>query len=229
MLTRQLAIADYDAGRILPDRLTRQSHRQYLGYAERMLHVYRNGVGRTRRELHRAVWTVFAEEEDCPARRIDAFCKLLDDVSAYQRDRRGRAAALRREVFHLAAVKHPLVRRADRLFESEEAMVKRDIASQLGRPWREIDQELFADVIEFHRLAKFEGYADGLALLARYNVAQVQQAKIQTLRTFADRRILLAVADQVKDAVAELPTDVVTYKTALRINDVLQRLNPTDG
>ncbi len=400
MLTRQLAIADYDAGRILPDRLTRQLHRQYLDYAERMLHVYRNGVGRTRRELHRAVWTVFAEEEDCPARRIDAFCKLLDDVSAYQRDRRGRAAALRREVFRLAAAKHPLVRRADRLFESEEAVVKRDIASQLGRPWREIDKELFADVIEFHRLAKFDGYADGRALLARYNVAQVQaalfgavsmtvwatddfktilryaklarlmhtitrtgagrycirfdgpasvlrrtrrygaamarflpaliacrgwrmhavirtrrgfsvsldlshtdglnshlpppdafdssveeafakkwgadkrngwqlvregeilhhrqkafvpdfvfrhddgrsvlmeivgfwtpeylQAKVQTLRTFADKRILLAVADQAKDAVAELPTDVVTYKTALRIDDVLQRLNPAD-
>ena len=178
MLTKELAIADYDfqAGRVLPDRLTRQQHAQYLDYAERMLHVYRNGIGRTRRELRRAVWQILADEDDCPARRIDAFCKLLDDAGRYQRDTRGRAAALRREVFHMAAVKHPLVRKADRLFETEETRVKAEIATRLGRPWAEIDRELFADVMEFHRLARFEGYADGPALLARYNVAQVQAA-----------------------------------------------------
>ena len=176
MLTKELAIADYDRGRILPDRLTRKCHRQYATYAERMLAAYRSGAGRTRRELHRAVWDILAKEEDCPARRVDAFCKLLDDVGVYQRDRRGRAAALRREVFHTAAEYHPLVRRADRLFEHEEAAVKSAIAEKLGRMWPEIDRELFADVIDFHRLAEFPGYADGPALLARYNVAQVQAA-----------------------------------------------------
>lgn len=176
MLTRELAIADYDAGRIMPDRLTWGLHRQYLGYAERMLDVYRNGIGRTRRELHRAVWAVFADEEDCPKRRIDSFCKLLDDASTYQRDARGRAATLRRKVFQLAAERHPLVRQADRLFDHEEARVKAEIATRLGRCWNEIDGELFADVIEFHRLAEFAGYPDARALLARYNVAQVQVA-----------------------------------------------------
>ena len=176
MLTRQLAIADYQGGRILPDRLTRKQHAQYVEYAERMLHVYRTGVDRTRRDLHRAVWAIFADEPDCPGRRIDAFCKLLDDASAYQQDRRGKAAALRREVFHLAAAEHPLVRQADRLFEHEEGKVKAQIAAQLGRPWDEIDRELFADVMEFHRLARFDGYPDAAALLARYNVAQVQAA-----------------------------------------------------
>jgi len=176
MLTRELAIAEYDAGRILPDRLTRNSHRQYLAYAQRMLEIYRTGIGRTRRQLHGAVRGVFAHEQDCPARRIDAFCKLLDDAGTYERDRRGRAAALRREVFRMATASHPLVRKADRLFEYEEARVKAEISAQLGRPWKEIDRELFADVIDFHRLVEFEGYADGAALLARYNVAQVQAA-----------------------------------------------------
>ena len=176
MLTRELAIADFDRGQVLPDRLTRKQHGQYLDYAERMLAVYRQGAGRTRQELHRAVWEVFAVEEECPGRRIDAFCKLLDDVSDYQRDRRGRAAALRREVFHIAAASHPLVRRADRLFEHAEAKVKAAIAAKLDRTWDDIDRELFADVIDFHRLTEFRGYADGGALLARYNVAQVQAA-----------------------------------------------------
>ena len=176
MLTSEHAIAQYDCGRILPDRLTRKTHQAYLRYAERMLWVYHHGVGRTRRELHQAVWNVFGGEEDCPVRRIAAFCKLLDDAAAFHHDTRGQAAALRREVFRMAAAQHPLVRRADRLFEHEEAKVKAGIAEQLGRPWAEIDRDLFADVIDFHRLVRFDGYADAAALLARYNVAQVQVA-----------------------------------------------------
>jgi predicted nuclease of restriction endonuclease-like RecB superfamily len=178
MLTKQqgLASLDFERGLIVPDRLTRGSHHQYLQYAERMLDWYRSGIGRTRQELHRGVAEILAMEEDCPVRRIAAFAKLLDDVSEYQRDRAGKAAALRREVFHRAARRHPLVREPDRLFENSEASVKAEIAASLGKSWETIDAELFADVIEFHRLEKFEGYADGAALLSRYNVAQVQVA-----------------------------------------------------
>lgn len=178
MLTREHAIAEYDfrAGRVYPDRLSQQTHRHYVGYAERMLQIYRDGIGNTRRDLHRAVQQLLAEEEDCPQRRIDALCKLLDDVSTYDRDRRGQAAKLRREVFRRAAARHPLVRQADRLFGAEEEKVKAEIAVELGRTWTEIDRELFADVIDFHRLAQFEGYERPTDLLARYNVAQVQAA-----------------------------------------------------
>jgi predicted nuclease of restriction endonuclease-like RecB superfamily len=181
VLTREHAIAEYRAGQIAPDRLTQKAHQQYLGYAERMLRVYGFGIGRTRRELHRAVAGILSTEEDCPTRRIEAFCKLLDDASAFRRDNRGKAAALRREVFRMAAPRHPLVRRADRLFEHEESTVKRQIASQIGLPWKELEDRLFADVIDFHRLERFDGYPDAAALLARYNVAQVQAALFQAV------------------------------------------------
>lgn len=176
MLTRELAIASYSDWKVIPDRLTQAKHGAYLDYARGMLAAYRNGAGRTRRDLHLAVREIFADEEDCPTRRIDAFCKLLDDVSEYDQDSGGRAAALRRRVFHAAAPRHPLVRRVDRLFDNSEAEVKREIAAELGRSWEEIDRDLFADVMEFHRLKRFEGYEDAAALLARYNVAQVQAA-----------------------------------------------------
>lgn len=190
MLTRELAIADYEGARVLPDRLTRRRDATYLVYAERMLDIYRQGVGRTRRELHRDVHAVFAEEADCPLRRIDAFCKLLDDAAEFDRDRRGEARELRRQVFRLAGPLHPLVGSVDRLFEHEEAEAKRQIAEQVGRSWQEIDAGLFADVIEFHRLRRFVGYADAVALLARYNVAQTQAALFD-----ASEMIVWATAD----------------------------------
>lgn len=178
MLTKELAIAEYDfeQARILPDRLTQRSHARYVRYADQAVAAYQNGSGRTRRELHRTVHELFAREHDCPARRIDAFCKLLDDASVYNRDRQGRAAELRRQVFQLAAERHPLVAHADRLFESEEALVKAEIANRLGTSWPDIERQLFADVMEFHRLKKIGGLTSGAALLSRYNVAQVQAA-----------------------------------------------------
>lgn len=176
MLTRELAIVEYSGGRAFPDRLSRKQHAGYLAHAERMLAIYRNGAGRTRRELHRGVQAAFADEPDCPARRIGAFCKLLDDASRFDRDRRGQAAKLRREVFRRAAAFHPLVAAPDRMFEHDETKVKAAIAAELNTTWDDIDSRLFADVIEFHRLREFEGYADAAALLARYNVAQTQAA-----------------------------------------------------
>jgi uncharacterized protein len=174
MLTRALAIFGFEPGRIVPDRLTQRRHAHYLAHAERMLKVYRTGIGRTRRELHHALDRVFAKEADCPPRRTAAFAKLLDDVSVYDDDGRAHAAELRQEVFRLAAVAHPLVSAADRQFLHEEASVKADVARRLGRTWQDIDDALFADVAECHRLVGFNGYEDGPALLSRYNVAQAQ-------------------------------------------------------
>ncbi|HUG90721.1 MAG TPA: DUF790 family protein [Planctomycetaceae bacterium] len=178
MLTRDLAIAEYDfaTGTVRPDRLTTGRHRHYAALADRMLAVYRTGIGRTRNELHRDVHGLFASEPECPQRRIDAFCKLLDETGVFSRDKAGRAAALRREVFQRAARLHPLVSRADRLFEHTEAAARLAIAGEIGRSWGEIESELFADVIDFQRLEQFHGYPDGRALLSRYNVAQIQAA-----------------------------------------------------
>ena len=49
MLTSAHAIVEFDRGRAVPDRLVTGKHRHYLDYAERMLEVYRLGVGSTRR------------------------------------------------------------------------------------------------------------------------------------------------------------------------------------
>lgn len=183
MLTRELAISRYDFRRqlLIPDRLTKGEHAHYVGFAERMLETYRSGIGLRRRDLHRRIQDVFADESACPQRRIDAFCKLLDDVSVFENAGRRNAPKLRRQVFRLAAAHHPLVTCADRLFERSAVDVQQLISRELQRPWNEIENELFADVIDFHRLESFEGYPDARALLSRYNVAQVQVALYSAL------------------------------------------------
>jgi predicted nuclease of restriction endonuclease-like RecB superfamily len=198
MLTSEHAIVEYESGRAVPDRLVTGKHRHYPQYAQRMLEIYRNGIGRQRRELHRQVEAVFAEEPDCPIRRIQAFCKLLDDKSVYQTDSRGQAAQLRLKVFSLAAKLHPLVTAPDRLFEHAEAETKAKIAAQLGMPWPEIEAGLYADVMAFQRMESFEGYPDGPSLLSRYNVAQLQaclyRAESITVEATADFKTILRYA-----------------------------------
>ena len=182
MLTAEHAIVNYDQGRARPDRLSQRQHGHYLRHAESMLDIYLNGLGMTRQALHRAVQMILEEEPDCPTRRIEAFCKLLDDASEFDTDPKGKAPALRREVFRRAARMHPLVSARDRLFEHAESDVKNQIASELGTTWEDIDHRLFSDVAELHTLRVFHGYADARALLSRYNVAQTQAALYRAVR-----------------------------------------------
>lgn len=174
MLTSEQSIVEYKAGRAVPDRLTQKTHRHYIDYAGKMLSVYRVGIGLQRRQLHRQIEAVFADEPDCPVRRIQAFCKLLDDGSSFQADPSGEAGKLRLDVFSQAARFHPLVEQPDRLFEHEEKGVKTQLADKLGVPWDQIEQALYADVMAYQRLEKFDGSPDSGALLSRYNVAQLQ-------------------------------------------------------
>lgn len=176
MLTKEHAIADYNRGQIIPDRLIKGPHSHYLQYAQRMLEVYQKGTGKTRHELHQNIHKIFRDEPDCPSRRIDAFCKLLDDVSVYDRDIGGKAANLRKKVFRFSARFHPLVQEVDRFFEHSETDIKAKVAAEIGKPWDVIEGNLFADVTEYHRLREFAGYPGPRELLSRYNVAQVQAA-----------------------------------------------------
>ena len=174
MLTSEQSIVEFKAGRAVPDRLKQSTHRHYSEYAEKMLSVYSNGVGQQRRQLHRQIEAIFANEPDCPVRRIQAFCKLLDDQSTFLTDPEGKASKLRLQVFAEAGRFHPLVRQADRLFEYDEKRIKQNLSNKLDLPWDQIEQSLYSDVLSYQRLEQFEGYPNASALLSRYNVAQLQ-------------------------------------------------------
>jgi len=158
-----------------------------------MVGVYRRARGSTRDELHRRIERIFYKEPDCPPRRIAAFCKLLDDASTYHAA--PEAGALRLDVFRRAAEYHPLVTTPDRLFENDEQTVKQTIAAALGREWKQIEAELYADVMQCQRLDAFEGFGDPVDLLRRYNVSQLQvclyKARRMTVRATTDFKTIL--------------------------------------
>ena len=179
MLTREHAICTFDGDRILPDRLIHGQDDRYLVYAEDMLRIFREGVGQTRQELRQAVERLSDNDPDCDTRRIEALCKLLEDppISRFHTDRPGHAAALRCQVFALAAPHHPLVKQRDGLFEQEEQPVKEQIARTLDHEsWSTLAPRMFADVLEYNPLVEFKGFTKPENLLSRYNVAQVQAA-----------------------------------------------------
>ncbi len=198
MLTRELAISTFENGVLIPDRLSRKADAVYVAFADRMLEIYRGGVGRTRRSLHQAVHRVFIEQSDCPERRIKAFCKLLDDASEFPSGDRQKIVQLRQSVFRSAAKHHPLVVDRDALFESNESEIKQKIAAEHGMDWPELSSRLFADLIENQELKSFPGYKDATALLSRYNVAQTQvvmfDAIKMTIRATGDFKQVLRYA-----------------------------------
>jgi len=202
MLTSDQSIVEYKAGRVIADRLTQSMHRHYVKYAESMLAIYRSGKGRQRRQLHREIESLFADEPDCPVRRIQAFCKLLDDRSIFRTDPDGKAAKLRLDVFSRIARIHPLVEKPDRLFEHDERKIKAQLADELGLPWNEIEQGLYADVMAYQALELFEGYPNASALLSRYNVAQLQaclyRAESMTVVATDDLKTILRYAKLAK-------------------------------
>jgi predicted nuclease of restriction endonuclease-like RecB superfamily len=86
----------------------------------------------------------------------------------------------------LAAEKHPLVAERRALFENEERAVKEEIARALDQPWAEIENRLYADVMDRHRLRAFAADETPAALLARYNVAQAQVCLYRAARMTID-------------------------------------------
>ena len=178
MLTSDHSIQHFDFVNQLvkPDRLIRRSHAHYVELSRRLIQVYQDGVGEPRKALHNRVERILQPIEDCPTRRIAAFCKLLDDQSVFRKDKAGAAANLRTRVFTMAAKRHPLVQKRDQLFDHGESQVKAEIAAEIGRPWHEIERLLFSDVIEFHPLVTPPLDLQPVDFLSLYNVAQTQAA-----------------------------------------------------
>lgn len=186
MLRSEHAIAEFDFVRreVYPDRLRSKRDDHYLAAADSMLQVYRRGLGKTRQQLHRQIEELLEDLEDCPPRRVAAFCKLLDQLSQFNQHRG--AAELRRRVFTFSAPRHPIVARREGIFENSLETVRQQLAAELKLPWSEIAGRLFSDVIELQTLRSFDASCAPRDLLSLYNLSQTQAALYRATRMRID-------------------------------------------
>lgn len=188
MLTKELAIVSFENGQAHPDRLVRSKHHAYVELASRMCSVYRDGLGKMRKSLHYEIQKILEDDPECPVRRIGAFCKLLDEWSEYDAGKPKQTAALRKRVFRQAAQFHPLVRSIESILDHDEQAIKDKIAASEQTTWLELEEKLFADIIEHQKLIQFNAPKDPIELLARYNVAQTQVALMDATQVIIDAR-----------------------------------------
>lgn len=218
MLKSDHAIARFDfVHRVVhPDRLRKGRDNHYLEAAQAIVQVYRDGTGKTRQQLHREVESILDPLDDCPPRRVAAFCKLLDQQADFNTDRG--AAKLRRRVFELAATRHPIVERPEGMFENVLSDVQQKLAAEIGLPWQEIESRLFADVIELQLLRQFDETFSSRDLLSLYNVSQTQATLYRAIRMRIDaEQDLKTIVRHAKLAglmhrIARLSTPVPSYR-----------------
>jgi predicted nuclease of restriction endonuclease-like RecB superfamily len=181
MLRKEHTLFDVRNDHVIPDRITKARHSAYPKYAEEMIAVFGDGIGKTRQELEREVERILDADPDSPLRRPKAFFKLLEDASTFDTDRGHKAWRVRKEVMDLAVGSHPLKRLGGGIWGKPEAAVKDAIAKKLGREWQDIEGSLFTDIIQYHKLLSFDGYpAD--ELLNRYNIGQCQAALFDCIK-----------------------------------------------
>jgi len=216
MIRSEQSIVAYDfmKRQVVPDRLLRGRDAAYLQVAQQCIAIYRQGVGRVRQELHGDVEDCLGRIPGCPPRRISAFCKLLDDAGEYAIST-GKAAALRKRVFSIAATLHPIVERREGIFENEVLDAQAKVANEIGLSWQEIEDRLFDDVIELQKLKQFPDALTPAAMLSRYNLAQTQAALYKATRV----RI---------DAFAQAPTIIRQAKLAGLMHRVGRIRKPED-
>jgi predicted nuclease of restriction endonuclease-like RecB superfamily len=130
MLRRDQAKYDVVNWRVVPDKIMQTRGEEYLGYAEQMLALFRDGTGKTRRELERGVDRIVDADLTAPLRRAKAFFKLLEEVSVFDTDESQKSWRLRKEVLEMAAPYHPLKRLSEGMWGRDEAKVKEEIATR---------------------------------------------------------------------------------------------------
>ncbi len=172
MLTKSEVEYVWANGAVTSGRI-RKDQPYYEDYAAELLTLFRNGIGRNRKELERGAEEILEKCDDCSLTRIRAFFKLLTEVSEFETDPDKSAAKLRRKVWETAAPMHPLST-SKAMFGKEEEFARQEVSLALEMPWKEIEKKFYIDVMEFNALKSFSGYPSPKHLLNRYNIAQAQ-------------------------------------------------------
>lgn len=171
MLTSDLVLTQSRGPYITPRYLNVQED-TYIHLAQDLIDLFQAHRGKTRKELQRALDDYASDKTDYRIQR--GLAKLLeDDCCTFEIVSAVEPVDLRHQVFALARENHPVVRSPDLIYPITREDILEHVALQFEIPKQQVEQELYADLAENHRLSTFH-LPSANWLLNRYNVALAQ-------------------------------------------------------
>lgn len=171
MLTLDLLRTRFDGDRIEPRYVDVDSTRHGKA-AQELIALFSSCAGRSRRQLQTALDEYAGDRVDYRIQR--GLTKLLvDDACTFEVDSTAPPEQLRRQVFAAARRHHPVVSDPDLFHGADRDQVLAVVAADLGLPAQAVDDGLYADLADNHRLTQFQP-PTARALLQRYNTALAQ-------------------------------------------------------
>jgi uncharacterized protein len=166
MLTKDLLRYRIDDGQISPAFLDPGSPR-YTQAARDLIVIFGEHLGKTLGELEEAIEKYTASRTDY--RILRGLAKVLMSFSEFE-TRRSNPATIRSDVFDQAAKSWPIVRRKISPLDTDRHSILEEVAGRAGITAERLDEELYADLPQRRRLARFAAQHEPEALIARYNM-----------------------------------------------------------
>lgn len=171
MLTSDLLRIEVAGNEVKPLYISRKEAGKYLDIAERMLSIFRSGIGTPRSALHAALQHI---EQEANFKVVRGLTKLVEDECVYTPAVDTDYAALRAEVFARAQERYPLVTTTDLLHSIHRDDEVAAIAATWGYSRARLEELLFADLPPYHVLREVCTAFTPESLLQRYNLALAQ-------------------------------------------------------
>ena len=171
MLTSDLLRIEVAGNGVKPLYISRKESGMYLDIAERILSVFRSGIGTPRSKLHAELQRI---EHQANFKVVRGLAKLVEDECLYMPAVDTEYPALRAEVFARAQERYPLVTTTDLLHPTHRDDAVAAIAAALGYSRSRLEELLFADLPPYQVLREVHADASPERLLQRYNLALAQ-------------------------------------------------------
>ena len=145
---------------------------QYIDLAQDLIDIFARHQGENRRQLQAALDLYAGDRTDYRIQR--GLAKLLfDDCCEFHIASAVPPEELRQQVFALSRESHPVVREPNLIYPITREHVLEQVALKYEVAPAQVDEGLYADLVENHRLETFQAPTSNF-LLNRYNVALAQ-------------------------------------------------------
>jgi uncharacterized protein len=184
MLTGNLVRVRTTKERVVPLYLS-PSNPDWLGVAESLLLIFREGVGRTRGELEDEINELVGEGMSTLAHR--GLAKVLEDRAEFEVVAEVPPDQVREKVFTAAAEHRKGLRQAGRRSAFRRDGVLERAAEELKLDPKRVEAALFADLKDENRMLRFDDLT-ARRLIERYNVALAQAVLLRSVQVEAEVR-----------------------------------------